>query len=70
MGAIEAQITSGDLQRSDQICAVIDVYKKEGKRGPELGAAFYKVGRQYFKKGKYGWGVWGISTPRIFTEKY
>ena len=54
MGAIEAQITAGDLQRSDQIFAVIDVYKKEGTRGSELGAAFYKVERKYFKKGKYG----------------
>ena len=34
-----------------------------------LGAAFYRVGRQYLEKGGVE-GRMGIATPRIFTEKY
>ena len=54
LGAIEAQIASGELQKSDQICAFIDVYKKEGTMESVLGAAFYKVDKRYLKKGEYG----------------
>ena len=54
VAAIEAQITSGDLQKSDQICAFIDAYKKEGARESVLGIDFYRVSRRYLKKGEYG----------------
>ena len=54
MAAIAAQITFGELQKSDQICSFVDVYKEEGTRESVLGVYFYRVAKRYLKKGEYG----------------